>query len=432
MTKNDKWIEDLRAKMKNHQETPPEGLWKDIEKALPAASDNGGKVVGFWRWSAAAAIAVAILGGGLLYWKGMQTPSEQLTMTPQVENPIVLPEKSRETSSDDKVSEVDDPVELTSSPRAEKSYIPIKKSTDISKEMLAFTDTAVKSEGKDIPESPSTTEIVNHSDEVGENTSNITSLPSAHDSGVISKDATISVAQKAEQELINNLEQNFSHSTNHKTLLTVGLYADNSMLNKVDRSDVANYYSMSNAFIGEFASASFDQGTRKMVLNDYYQKKHHHQPFSVGLTARVPLSQRWSVETGLVYTYLRSDFITHIGSADIEKQQTLHYVGIPANMLCQLLRWGRFRMYLSAGGQVDFNVSASMTTEGDRKKMGHDRAQFSATASVGAQYDITPAIGLYVEPGVRHYFNNGSDIENTFKEKETNFNLQLGLRFNIE
>lgn len=60
-----------------------------------------------------------------------------------------------------------------------------------------------------------------------------------------------------------------------------------------------------------------------------------------------------------------------------------------------------------------------------------DRVQFSGKASLGAQYDITPNVGLYIEPGAKYYIDNGSEIENTFKDKKLNFNFQFGLRFNL-
>ena len=73
-----------------------------------------------------------------------------------------------------------------------------------------------------------------------------------------------------------------------------------------------------------------------------------------------------------------------------------------------------------------------MTTEGDKVQINRDKLQWSAIASVGAQYDFSPYVGLYFEPGVKYYFDNGSDIVNVFKDKKTNFNVQFGLRFNIK
>ena len=54
------------------------------------------------------------------------------------------------------------------------------------------------------------------------------------------------------------------------------------------------------------------------------------------------------------------------------------------------------------------------------------------SAAAGAQYDVIPQLGVYVEPGVRYYIDNGSRIENYYKDKPVSFSLQLGLRLNIE
>ena len=63
--------------------------------------------------------------------------------------------------------------------------------------------------------------------------------------------------------------------------------------------------------------------------------------------------------------------------------------------------------------------------------MDKDRMLWSVGGSLGLEYRIIPQLSLYAEPGIRHYFNNGSTINNYFKDKPTSFNLQLGLRLNI-
>lgn len=50
---------------------------------------------------------------------------------------------------------------------------------------------------------------------------------------------------------------------------------------------------------------------------------------------------------------------------------------------------------------------------------------------LGIQYDVLPQLGLYAEPGVKYYFDNGSPLINIFKDKPLNLNLQVGLRLNI-
>ena len=63
--------------------------------------------------------------------------------------------------------------------------------------------------------------------------------------------------------------------------------------------------------------------------------------------------------------------------------------------------------------------------------MSKDRMQWSIGGSLGVQYNILPQLGVYAEPGVRHYFDNGSNVSNFFKDKPTAMSLQLGMRYNL-
>ena len=47
------------------------------------------------------------------------------------------------------------------------------------------------------------------------------------------------------------------------------------------------------------------------------------------------------------------------------------------------------------------------------------------------QLNLSSVVGLYVEPGVSYYFDNGSSVSNIYKEKPLNFNLEFGLRFSF-
>ena len=55
--------------------------------------------------------------------------------------------------------------------------------------------------------------------------------------------------------------------------------------------------------------------------------------------------------------------------------------------------------------------------------------QWPVNASVGLQYNITPSMGLYAEPGASYYFNDGTSLKTIYKDKPFNFNFNLGLRF---
>ena len=177
----------------------------------------------------------------------------------------------------------------------------------------------------------------------------------------------------------------------------------------------------------EYLLASYKAIQRKQQVN-----AKHHAPVSVGLQVAFGIAPRLSLSTGMVYTRTSSDFYPYASSSSYNVHQVLHYVGIPVGLNYEFWQSGGFHAYVMAGAEADYNVKNDTEEEGVKKENAkRDRVQFSGKASLGAQYDITPKVGLYIEPGAKYYFDNGSHVENTFKDKKLNFNLQFGLRFNL-
>ena len=177
----------------------------------------------------------------------------------------------------------------------------------------------------------------------------------------------------------------------------------------------------------EYLLASYKAIQRKQQGN-----AKHHAPVSVGLQVAFGIAPRLSLSTGMVYTRTSSDFYPYASSSSYNVHQVLHYVGIPVGLNYEFWQSGGFHAYVMAGAEADYNVKNDTEEEGVKKENAkRDRVQFSGKASLGAQYDITPKVGLYIEPGAKYYFDNGSHVENTFKDKKLNFNLQFGLRFNL-
>ena len=177
----------------------------------------------------------------------------------------------------------------------------------------------------------------------------------------------------------------------------------------------------------EYLLASYKAIQRKQQVN-----AKHHAPVSVGLQVAFGIAPRLSLSTGMVYTRTSSDFYPYAPGSSYNVYQVLHYVGIPVGLNYEFWQSGGFHAYVMAGAEADYNVKNDTEEEGVKKENAkRDRVQFSGKASLGAQYDITPKVGLYIEPGAKYYFDNGSHVENTFKDKKLNFNLQFGLRFNL-
>ena len=170
----------------------------------------------------------------------------------------------------------------------------------------------------------------------------------------------------------------------------------------------------------------------KAIQRNQQVKAKHHAPVSVGLQVAFGIAPRLSLSTGMVYTRTSSDFYPYAPSSSYNVHQVLHYVGIPVGLNYEFWQSGGFHAYVMAGAEADYNVKNDTDEDGIKKEDAkRDRVQFSGKASLGAQYDITPKVGLYIEPGAKYYFDNGSHVENTFKDKKLNFNLQFGLRFNL-
>ena len=177
----------------------------------------------------------------------------------------------------------------------------------------------------------------------------------------------------------------------------------------------------------EYLLASYKAIQRNQQVN-----AKHHAPVSVGLQVAFGIAPRLSLSTGLVYTRTSSDFYPYAPGSSYNVHQVLHYVGIPVGLNYVFWQSGGFHAYVMAGAEADYNVKNDTDEDGTKKEDAkRDRVQFSGKASLGAQYDITPKVGLYIEPGAKYYFDNGSHVENTFKDKKLNFNLQFGLRFNL-
>ena len=208
-----------------------------------------------------------------------------------------------------------------------------------------------------------------------------------------------------------------------KTGITVGLYASNSV--KPEWSSGRDYAYESDAVYSSNGGKPY--GT--YFSEDIYSANHH-APISMGLSVRLPLTDRLALTSGLVYTRLKSDFT----SSRRHREQTLHYLGVPLGATYTVWGYKRFSLYAVGGVQADFNVKATLKESGQANSLSidKDRVQFSALAGPGVQLDLSRDFGIYVEPTARYYFNNGSNVANYYKDKPWNINFNAGLRLSLQ
>mgnify|MGYP003281405538 FL=1 len=166
----------------------------------------------------------------------------------------------------------------------------------------------------------------------------------------------------------------------------------------------------------------------------------HHLPIRIGLSVAYALTDRLSISSGLTYTRLSSDIKDASRESKYIGEQRLHYVGIPVNVSYKVASFRWLGLYGTAGVLAEKCVSGT-TDEGyvENNTMKytntHDISskplQMSVNAGVGIQFNVLDNVGIYAEPGLSYYFDDGSALQTIYKEKPLNFNLNVGVRFKL-
>lgn len=179
------------------------------------------------------------------------------------------------------------------------------------------------------------------------------------------------------------------------------------------------------------------------VNRDVEQKTEydHHLPIRIGLSVAYALTDRLSISSGLTYTRLSSDIKDASRESKYIGEQRLHYIGIPVNVSYKVASSRWISLYGTAGVLAEKCVSGT-TDEGyvenntmkytNTQDISSKPLQMSVNAGVGIQFDFIDNVGIYAEPGLSYYFDDGSALQTIYKEKPLNFNLNVGVRFKLE
>lgn len=393
------WRLEMRQKMEGYKKPAPKLPWSEIYRVLPTPH----VVLPLWiKHAAAVAVVLLITGIGYRFI--------------HVDN--ALPEQPIETLK-----------------TAEPQLTEQERETDNENNVLAQTDNEVQSEGTDISET-----TMNPAEESAtyETYTENSSEPEANTSeSVVHKtepfyprmDLPLSKRKKKSRLMamayVSNYMSNSYHlESNTQTNITTEYKTTTEWIPVLDH---LGYSADPAVHSGNGASDSIIilvPKTRKdtvTVVSDI-QTDHeyrHYQPIRFGMMFQYKLSDHWTLESGLSYTRLVSEITTRVdGQITDISQQCLHYIGIPVNLGYHFRIYKRSGMYIKAGGTID-------------KMLNSNSWQFSLNGAAGVDYELTDRFNLYLEPGFGYYFNDGSSISTIYKDHPLNFNLSIGLRFNI-
>lgn len=200
----------------------------------------------------------------------------------------------------------------------------------------------------------------------------------------------------------------------------------------------------SNVNYADWVDGGFRNGESFVVYNqpEVETKYSHKLPVRFGVSFRYGFNERIGIESGLTYTLLNSTFTTAAGATNgnTTGKQTLHYIGIPLNVTYNIIGTRLFNVYASAGGAVEKAVGGHFETtghvDGKRSETNHNslkpkELQWSLNASAGAQVNVLNQLGLFVEPGISYRIPNGSHVRSIYTDKQLDFSIGFGIRFNF-
>ena len=453
---NNDWTDRLRDRMADYEMPVGDELWANIEQSLAQdgvfANKNDhsnygvARSVVMRRFSIAASIAALLAGSAYVYFHPWNEVAENEV--------AAIFDKGPKTFIDKRQTAVPKDSQAAISDNSQKS-ISANGQNAMSKDGLQTLSGGGQTRNNILAQSNSVELVSSESDlsldldtqssarSVNEKSETVPSSRSSRkvNSLITSEGDVMSSAQNGRRTVLaqSSMDEELGRKDkHHRGGLKLQLYGENGFIGKTSGgnspvlmssmpSSDPVYYDK-NIKIANF----FDERYMAMIPTaDLYEETKHHQPISVGMQVGFHLLTKLKLSTGLVYTKVSSDFISGVSDTRTVSTHDLHYIGIPLNLSYSVWEYKGLHTYLTAGGEGAVNIKNHTETDGEVKESKRDKMQWSTNASVGIQYDFIPQLGVYVEPGMKYYFDNGSQIENIFKDKKLNFNIQFGLRFNV-
>lgn len=421
------WQKDIHDRLGSYEKDAPEGLWEGISRRMPKLNDGGmltdkpQRTAKFRMWrvaGVAAAASVALVIGYSFLGNDVQDNINIATNT--TKHPNMLASRQKPIGNEPTGVCADQATHSADDLLSEQPTL-AKASTEQPTLANASTETNVKeisSKKENSKEENGQTEVKPEKRE---------------DNRMLRKnqdDALLAYNDVTERSGSTDAPSRWSVSTGAMGGLgasgTTTAYGDYLVLSCPGVADTKD-------------SPMLDMSS---VNRDVEQKTEydHHLPIRIGLSVAYALTDRLSISSGLTYTRLSSDIKDASRESKYIGEQRLHYIGIPVNVSYKVASFRWISLYGTAGVLAEKCVSGT-TDEGyvenntmkytNTQDISSKPLQMSVNAGVGIQFDFIDNVGIYAEPGLSYYFDDGSALQTIYKEKPLNFNLNVGVRFKL-
>lgn len=422
-TERDKWDELFRAKLQDWEAEPAHDDWELIASRLPA-SKSVVLLRPYWKYVAAAAVVsfLVVTATLTLYKPNEQALPSGRIAEKQKQDIERVQENRQRLFSGNKENEPVIPVAVA--PQGADLQAAVKKRVISQVELLDISGIASKSD-----EWINLSLIEVRNTEAGTNEAEaVSGEVQAHASADVPERAgyTRSSDKVAQLPGSRRRARGWGFGMGGGSLAVGTSNSVGSLLNPSARGP----YAIENGLVLMNMAAASNTPVKTDI--------NHHLPVSFGFSVNKRLNDRFSLQSGLVYTYLTSDWKTD-GTYTGEFKQKLHYIGIPLSVVYKIAQWDKFVLYASGGGMGEVNVAGKVNAKmfsPEHTKMQesteHIRMKqwlWSVRGNVGVSYPLVRFVNVFAETGASYYFDNGSDIETIRSEKPFNVDFQLGFRF---
>lgn len=392
---------EIRSMLENAREDVPEGLWQGIESRLPAPAKARPAAIWWKIASATGAVAAAV------------ALTVFFSTRPVVQNPVdIIP------SQDSGLSQ------LMETPLAPETGN--MKPLSISQ---AFRESVSETDGEDVTETAGM-------EETDETAGKEETAPAAGTEETAVADETAVREENTAENWIRKYEsadfdergEELQRSRKEKRGVVLSAYAD--ALSNSNTAKASDINMLKRPAVPQ-ATTIEETGESRYAI-----------PVAAGIGLRFDVSKRFSIGTGVSWSYLTRSFsgqfneldaegaiISQTGYTNIRNSQ--HYIGIPLNLYVDIIRKDFIDFYAYASGSANYCLSNRYQMDKSKSYSPEgSNWQFSAGIGMGVEFIAAKKVGFYIDPSLNYWFTAG-EVSNIRTRQPLMLGLELGIRLHI-
>ena len=397
---------EIRSMLENAREDVPEGLWQGIESRLPAPAKARPAAIWWKIASATGAVAAAV------------ALTVFFSTRPVVQNPVdIIP------SQDSGLSQ------LMETPLAPETGN--MKSLSIGQ---VLGESVSETDGEDVTETAEES-VVEENAAAGTAGKEETAPAAGTEETAVADETAVREENTAENWIRKYESADFDErgeelqgSRKEKRGVVLSAYAD--ALSNSNTAKASDINMLKRPAVPQ-ATTIEETGESRYAI-----------PVAAGIGLRFDVSKRFSIGTGVSWSYLTRSFsgqfneldaegaiISQTGYTNIRNSQ--HYIGIPLNLYVDIIRKDFIDFYAYASGSANYCLSNRYQMDKSKSYSPEgSNWQFSAGIGMGVEFIAAKKVGFYIDPSLNYWFTAG-EVRNIRTRQPLMLGLELGIRLHI-